>query len=256
MIHPTAIVDPKARLADDVEVGAYSIIGADVEIGSGSIIGPHVVIQGPTRIGTDNRIYQFASVGEACQDLKYNGEPTRLEIGDRNTIREYATLHRGTVQDQGMTRIGSDNLLMVSTHVAHDCVVGNHVILSNGASLAGHVTVEDHVILSGFTLVHQFCRIGQHAFAGMGSGVNRDVPPFTLVSGNPAQPHGINSEGLKRRGFEPETIRAIKNAYKTLYLNGRKLDDAIAAIASTAGGDAALESLVSFLENSQRSIVR
>ncbi|KHF26148.1 acyl-ACP--UDP-N-acetylglucosamine O-acyltransferase [Solemya velum gill symbiont] len=256
MIHPTAIVDPQARLADDVEVGAYSIIGADVEIGSGSVIGPHVVIHGPTRIGTDNRIYQFASVGEACQDLKYKGEPTRLEIGDRNTIREYATLHRGTTQDQGLTRVGSDNLLMVSTHVAHDCLVGDHVILSNGASLAGHVTVEDHVILSGFTLVHQFCRIGQHAFAGMGSGVNRDVPPCTLVSGNPAQPHGINSEGLKRRGFEPETIRAIKNAYKILYLSGRKLDDAIKEIASTANGIAALESFVSFLENSQRSIVR
>ena len=256
MIHETAIIDPRAQLADDVEVGPYSVIGADVVIGSGTVIGPHVVIQGPTTIGSDNRIYQFASVGEACQDLKYKGEPTRLEIGDRNTIREYATLHRGTVQDEGYTRIGNDNLLMVSTHVAHDCVIGDHVILSNGASLAGHVHVGDQAILSGFTLVHQFCRIGAHAFTGMGCGVTKDVPPYTLVSGNPASPYGINSEGMRRRGFANETIRAIKNAYKTLYLSGEKLDAAIVQIESTAGGMPELEMFVDFLRHSNRSIVR
>lgn len=257
MIHPTAVIDPLAIIAEDVEIGAYSVIGADVTIAAGCVIGPHVVIQGPTTLGRDNRIYQFASVGEACQDLKYSGEATRLEIGDRNTIREFVTLHRGTVQDTGVTRIGNDNLLMVSTHVAHDCMIGNHVILSNGASLAGHVRVDDHAILSGFTLVHQFCHIGAHAFSGMGSAIAKDVPPYTLVSGNPAVPHGINTEGLKRRGFSNETIRAIKNAYKKLYLSSERLEHAIDAIAdSNTGGLAEIDSFVAFLRNSKRSIVR
>lgn len=256
MIHPTAVIDQHAVIHDSVSIGPYSVIGADVEIGAGTVVGPHVVIQGPTRIGRDNRIFQFASVGEACQDLKFQGEATRLEIGDRNVIREYATLHRGTVQDQGVTRIGNDNLLMVSTHVAHDCVIGDHVIMSNGASLAGHVQVGDHAILGGFTLVHQFCRIGAHAFTGMGTAVAKDIPPYVLVSGNPASPHGINAEGLKRRGFSDASIRAIKQAYKTLYLNSNRLEEALVVLESQAAEHAALQLLVRFLKESSRSIVR
>ncbi len=256
MIHPTAVIDRNATLHESVAVGPYSVIGPDVEIDAGTVIGPHVVIQGPCRIGKDNRIYQFASVGEACQDLKYQGEPTRLEIGDRNVIREYATLHRGTVQDKGLTRIGNDNLLMVATHVAHDCVIGDHVIMSNSASLAGHVQVGDHAILSGFTLVHQFCRIGAHAFTGMGTAVAKDIPPYVLVSGNPASPHGINSEGLKRRGFSAEAIRALKQAYKTLYLSGNRFEEALAELARAAAEQDAVLPLVSFLKDSTRSIVR
>jgi len=256
MIHPTAVIDRNATLHESVAVGPYSVIGPDVEIDAGTVIGPHVVIQGPCRIGKDNRIYQFASVGEACQDLKYQGEPTRLEIGDRNVIREYATLHRGTVQDKGLTRIGNDNLLMVATHVAHDCVIGDHVIMSNSASLAGHVQVGDHAILSGFTLVHQFCRIGAHAFTGMGTAVAKDIPPYVLVSGNPASPHGINSEGLKRRGFSAEAIRALKQAYKTLYLSGSRFEEALVALERVAAEQDAVLPLVSFLKDSTRSIVR
>jgi len=256
MIHPTAVIDQHAVLHATVSVGAYTVIGAGVEIDAGTVIGPHVVIQGPTRIGKDNRLYQFASVGEACQDLKYQGEPTRLEIGDRNVIREYATLHRGTVQDQGVTRVGNDNLLMIATHVAHDCVIGNNVILSNSASLAGHVQVGDHAILGGFTLVHQFCRIGAHAFTGMATAVAKDIPPYVLVSGNPASPHGINNEGLKRRGFSADAIRAIKQAYKTLYLSGSRLEEALATLDQAAEEQDALLPLVSFLKDSTRSIVR
>jgi UDP-N-acetylglucosamine acyltransferase len=255
-IHPTAIVDPKARLADGVSVGAYSIIGAGVEIGADTWIGPHVVIQGPARIGRDNRIYQFASLGEAPQDKKYQGEPTRLEIGDRNIIREYVTMNRGTPTGGGITRIGSDGLFMAYVHVAHDCQIGDKVIFSNNASLAGHVHVEDWVILSGFTLVHQFCSIGAHAFTGMGSAIAKDVPPYLMVSGNPAEPHGINKEGLKRRGFSPEQIRNLRNAYKVLYRAGLSLEEAKTELHKMAETSPEIAPFAAFMDNAKRSIIR
>lgn len=255
-IHPTAIIDPGARLGDGVSVGAYSIIGADVEVGDNTWIGPHVVINGPTRIGRDNRIYQFASLGEAPQDKKYKGEPTRLEIGDRNVIREAATINRGTVGGGGVTRVGSDNWLMAYIHIAHDCQVGSNTIFSNNASLAGHVVIGDWVILSGFTLVHQFCSIGDHAFTGMGSAIAKDVPPYLMISGNPAQPHGVNSEGLKRRGFSPESIRQLRNAYRVLYRSGLSLDEAKGELERLAEDQAELRIFVEFLGNSRRSVIR
>lgn len=256
-IHPTAIVDARARLGENVTIGAYTIIGADVEIGDGTWIGPHVVINGPTRIGCDNRIFQFASLGEMPQDKKYGGEATRLEIGDRNTIREFCTFNRGTVQDAGVTRIGNDNWIMAYVHLAHDCQVGNHTIFANNAQLAGHVHVGDWAILGGFTAVHQFVRIGAHSMTGMGTFLLQDLPPYVMASGNPAAPHGINSEGLRRRGFAPETIAAIKRAYKTVYRSGLKLDEALAALtAEVQGGNAALAPLVEFLAMPGRGIVR
>ena len=256
MIHQTAIIDPAASIAEDVEIGPYSIIGADVEIGAGCWIGPHVVIKGPTQIGRDNRIFQFASIGEQPQDLKYAGQPTRLEIGDRNTIREYVTLNRGTVEDTGVTSIGSDNLLMAYVHVAHDCRVGNHVILANSASLAGHVHVGDHAILGGFTLVHQFSRIGEHCFTSMGSAVNRDVPPYVVVSGNYAKPNGINKEGLKRRGFSPEAIRAIVNAYKLMVRSHKPREEALKEVAPMVDKFPEVKIFVDFINASERGIVR
>lgn len=256
MIHPTAVIDSDAVLEEGVEVGPYAVIGAKVHIGKGTTIGPHAVIQGPTTIGQDNQIFQFTSIGEIPQDLKFDGEETRLEIGDRNRIREYVTIHRGTIQDAGVTRIGNDNLLMVSTHVAHDCIIGNHVIMSNGASLAGHVCVQDYAILGGFTLVHQFCTIGAQSFSGMGSGIAKDVPPYVLVSGNPAVPHGINSEGLKRRGVDQDGIRAIKQAYKLLYSSGLRLAEASEQIAELAEEHAEVKIMADFLASSRRSIIR
>ncbi|MFN4148522.1 MAG: acyl-ACP--UDP-N-acetylglucosamine O-acyltransferase [Rhodocyclaceae bacterium] len=256
-IHPSALVDPTAQLGENVTIGAYTIIGAEVEIGDGTWIGPHVVIDGPTKIGRDNRIYQFSSLGEAPQDKKYAGEPTRLEIGDRNTIREFCTFNRGTVQDAGVTRIGNDNWIMAYVHIAHDCQIGNHTIFANNAQLAGHVHVGDWAILGGYTGVHQFVRIGAHCITGMGSILLQDVPPYVTVGGNPAAPHGINSEGLRRRGFAPETIAAIKRAYKTLYRSGLKLDEAVAAIAAEA--QAAIPELVplaDFLAAPGRGIIR
>lgn len=255
-IHPTAIVDPSARLADGVSIGAYSIIGADVEIGANTVIGPHVVIQGPTRLGRDNHVCQFASLGEAPQDKKYQGEPTRLEIGDRNIIREFVTMNRGTPTGGGITRIGNDGLYMAYVHVAHDCRIGDKVIFSNNASLAGHVHVEDWVILSGFTLVHQFCSIGAHAFTGMGSAISKDVPPYLMVSGNPAEPHGINKEGLKRRGFLPEQIRSLRNAYKVLYRSGLSLEEAKSELAKMAEASPELVPFTQFMNNAKRSIIR
>jgi UDP-N-acetylglucosamine acyltransferase len=255
-IHSTAQVDPAARIAPDVEIGAFCVIGPEVEIGPGTVIGTHVSIEGVTRIGRDNRIHSFSSIGGAPQDKKYRDEPTRLELGDRNTIREFCTINRGTVQDVGVTRIGHDNWIMAYVHVAHDCAVGNHIIFANAASLAGHVKVDDYVILGGFTLVHQFCQIGAHAFTSMGSIINRDVPPYVTVAGNFAEPKGINSEGLKRRGFSPDRIMAIKRGYKTLYKSGLGLAEARAQLANAVPQAPDIALLLEFIDRSERSLIR
>jgi UDP-N-acetylglucosamine acyltransferase len=255
-IHPTALIDPGARLAPGVEVGPYTVIGAEVEIGPGTRIGPHAVLRGPTRIGRDNRIFQFASVGEDPQDMKYGGEPTRLEIGDRNRIREYVTIHRGTVQDHSVTSIGSDNLFMAYTHVAHDCRIGDHVIMANAASLGGHVEIQDWAILGGFTIVHQFCRIGAHSFCAMGSVLTKDLPTYVTVGGHPALPHGINSEGLRRRGFSEQAIAAIKRAYRALYLGNLKLDEALERLRELAATVPEVAPLADFVAERNRGIVR
>ncbi|HEX5787799.1 MAG TPA: acyl-ACP--UDP-N-acetylglucosamine O-acyltransferase [Woeseiaceae bacterium] len=255
-VHPTAIVADTARLAADVEVGPYSVIGDGVEIGSGTTVAAHVVINGPTVIGRDNRFYQFCSVGDDPQDKKYAGEKTRLVIGDCNTVREYCTLSRGTVQDAGETRIGSNNWIMAYVHVAHDCVIGDNCILANNATLAGHVRLGDWVILGGFTGIHQFCRIGAHAFLGMFSVVSQDVPAYVTMSGHPAAPKGINSEGLKRRGFAPEQVRNIKNAYRIVFRQGRKLADAIAEIARLAPAQPELDVFLESLRSSERGVAR
>ncbi len=256
MKDPTAIIDADAVLADDVVVGPYAVIGPDVEIDSGTTIGPHSLLRGPTRIGKSNKIFQFTSIGEVPQDKKYAEEVTKLEIGDRNVIREYCTMHRGTVQDQSVTRVGSDGLFMAYTHVAHDCVIGNHVIMANGASLAGHVCLEDHVILGGFTLVHQFTKIGRYSFSAMGSVISRDVPPYVMVGGRPTKPYGINNVGLERSGFSVESIRDIRMAYKTLYKSGLKMDEAIQRLREMAQEESAIQPLVDFLECSERGIIR
>jgi UDP-N-acetylglucosamine acyltransferase len=256
LIHPSALVDPGAELDSSVEVGPFAVIGAGVQIDAGTRIGPHAVLRGPMQIGRDNRIFQFASVGEDPQDKKYSGEPTRLEMGDRNQVREFATLHRGTAQDQGVTCIGDDNLFMAYTHVAHDCRIGHQVILANAASLGGHVEIRDWAILGGFTIVHQFCRIGAHAFCAMGSVLTRDVPPYVTVGGHPAEPHGINSEGLRRRGFSPEAIRAIKRAYRALYMANLKLDEARAQIAEIAADTPELQPLLDFITATGRGLAR
>lgn len=256
MIHPTAVIDPKAIIADDVTIGPYTVIQGEVTIGAGCTIEPHVVIQGPTTIGENNHFYQFCSIGAAPQDKKYNNEPTKLIIGDGNTFRENVTVNRGTVQDLGETRIGDDNWIMAGVHIAHDCIVGNHCILANATALAGHVTVNDWAILGGYSLVHQFCHIGEHSFCGMGSVINQDVPNFVVVSGNLAIPRGINLEGLKRRGFTAEQINVIKKAYRTLYRAGNKLSIAIESLESFNDEAGTLDSLISFLQNSERGIVR
>ena len=256
MIHPSALVDPSARLGKDVSIGPFSVIGANVEIGDGTRIGPHVVIDGPTRIGRENHIYAFAALGGDPQDKKFHGERSELVIGDRNTIREFVTFNRGTADDAGITKIGDDNWLMAYVHIAHDCVVGNKTIFANASSLAGHVTVEDYVILGGFTLVHQFCKIGAHAFTSMGSVINRDVPPFVTVAGKYAEPHGINSEGLKRRGFGKERILSIKRAYRTLYKSGLPLAEARAQLAEAAKDAPDVKLMLDFIDKSERSLVR
>lgn len=256
LIHPTAIVDSKAELADDVEVGAYSIIGPDVKVDSGTSIGPHVVLKGPTRIGKDNQIFQFASVGEACQDKKYKGEPTELEIGDRNTIREFVTMQRGTVQDRGKTTIGSDNLFMAYVHVGHDCVVGSNTTFANSATLAGHVTVGDGAILGGFTGVHQFCQIGPFSMAGMYSAINKDVPAFVMVQGNMATAHGMNYEGMKRRGYSKALIQQLRHAYKTVYRSGLTLEHAIEELDAFENQSDELQLFIQTLKNSKRGITR
>ena len=255
-IHPTAIVHPGAKLGADVEIGAYSLIGEHVEIGAGTRIGPHVVINGHTRLGEGNRVFQFCSLGEEPQDKKYAGEPTRLEIGDHNVIREFCTFNTGTVQDVGVTRLGSHNWIMAYVHIAHDCQVGNHTIFANNATLAGHVHIDDHAILGGFTGVHQFCRVGTHVITGIASVVRQDIPPFLMVAGNPLAPHGVNSEGLKRRGFSSEALAGLKRAYKTLYKSGLTLAEAQAAIAAEAETLPELKPLADFLATSGRGIVR
>ena len=255
MIHPTAIIDSSARIGKNVEIGPYTIVGADVEVGDNCVIGPHVVLRGPTVLGKNNRIFQFASVGEDCQDKKYNGEPTRLVIGDNNIIRECVTIHRGTVQDQGLTQIGSDNLLMAYVHVAHDCMVGDNVILANNTTLAGHVHVGDWAILGGFTGVHQFCHIGAHAFTAVNSVVVQDVPPYIMAQGHNAAPRTINAEGLKRRGFQPNQILNIKRAFKLLYRQGLTVEEAVQKMREL-DADTELTPLIQFVLSSQRGIIR
>lgn len=256
MIHPTAIVEQGARIGANVQIGPYSIIGPNVEIGDNTIIGPHVIIKGHTRIGRDNHIFQFCSLGEVPQDKKYAGEPTRLEIGDRNTIREFCTFNLGTVQDRGVTSIGDDNWVMANCHIAHDCCVGNKTIFANGASLAGHVIVDDWVIFGGYTGVHQFCRIGAHVITAASSLVLQDVPPYLMAAGNTAQPYGIHVEGLKRRGFTSESITELKRAYRTLYKSGLLLEEAKGKLAEQAKTQPDVQLMVDFLEVSKRGIIR
>lgn len=256
MIHPTAEIDPDARVADGVDVGAWSIIGAGVEIGEDTRIGSHVVISGPTRIGKDNRIFQFNSIGDVPQDKKYSGEVSRLEIGDGNLIREFCTFNRGTDGGGGVTRIGSDNWIMAYVHVAHDCQVGSGTTMANGTTLAGHVVAGDHVTFGAFTVVHQFCAIGDHSFSAMGSVIFKDVPPFVTVAGNSARPHGLNTEGLKRRGFDAETLRELRRAYKAIYKQGLTVEQAIAAMKETAAAVPEVALLRNFVAASSRGIVR
>jgi UDP-N-acetylglucosamine acyltransferase len=255
-VHPTAIVASDAELASDVEIGAYSIVGGQVVIGAGSSIGPHVVIAARTRMGARNRVFQFASIGEIPQDRKYDGQATSTAIGDDNVIREFVTIHAGTAQDRGVTTIGNGNWLLAYCHVAHDCVVGNSTTFSNNAQLAGHVVVDDFAVLGGFVGVHQFCRVGAHAFLAAGSIVLQDVPPYVTVAGYPAKPHGTNNEGLRRRGFTSDDLTAIKRAYKTLYRESLTLDEARARIAADARTTPVLVPLAAFLDTAGRGIVR
>ena len=256
MIHPTAIIHSGARLGAGVSVGAYSIIDEHVEIGDNTRIGPHVVITGNTKIGCDNRIFQFCSLGEIPQNKKYAGEPTRLEIGDRNTIREYCTFNLGTVQDAGVTRMGDDNWIMAYVHVAHDCQVGNRTTFANNAQLAGHVHVDDWAILGGYTGVHQFCRVGAHTMTAVGTVVLQDVPPYVMAAGNTATPFGINAEGLKRRGFSPEALMALKRAYRTLYKSGLMLEEARSKLEEEVKTHPEIQPILEFLAVSKRGIIR
>ena len=256
MISPQAIVAAGARIAPDVEIGPFSIIGADVVIGARTVIAPHVMINGHTTIGEDNKIFQFASIGEAPQDKKYQDEPTRLEIGDRNVIREYCTMSRGTINDEGVTRVGSDNLFMAYTHVAHDCTIGNNTIMVNMAMIAGHVQLDDWAILSGAVIVHQFVKIGAHAFVAHHGACVKDVPPYVMAVGDPAVPHSINSEGLKRRGFTAEQIRNLKNAYRILYRSDLPLAVAVEQLTELAPTQPELNPLVQFIADSERSLIR
>jgi UDP-N-acetylglucosamine acyltransferase len=256
LIDARAVVDPAAKIDASVHIGPYSIIGPQVEIGRGTRIEPHVVIKGPTVIGTDNHIFQFASIGDDPQDKKYMGEPTRLVIGDRNTIREYVTLNRGTVQDTGVTTIGSDNWIMAYCHVAHDCVVGNNTIFANNASIAGHVRVGDYAILGGFTAVHQFCRIGAHSLCSMFSYVTKDVPAYVTIQGRPAEPRGINAEGLKRRGFTADQIRNIREAYRVVYRQELKLDEAIAELTPLVAEQPEIKPFLDSLRDGSRGLAR
>ena len=256
MIHETAIIHPGAQLGANVSIGPYSIIGENVQIGDGTTVAAHVVINGHTSIGRDNQIFQFSSIGEIPQDKKYAGEPTRLEIGDRNIIREFCTFNLGTVQDVGVTRVGNDNWIMAYVHLAHDCQVGNHTIFANNASLAGHVHIGDYVILGGFTGVHQFCKIGAHVMTGISSVVFKDIPPYVMAAGQPAAPHGMNNEGLKRRGFSPEALSGLKRAYKILYREGLSFSDAQAKLVELAVEVPEVALISDFLAQSERGIIR
>ena len=256
MIDERAVVAPEARVHDGAYIGPYAVIGADVEIAGGCRVESHVVIKGPTTIGADNHIFQFSSIGDDPQDKKYQGERTELIIGERNTIREYCTINRGTVQDQGVTRIGSDNWIMAYAHIAHDCVVGNHTIFANNASIAGHVHLEDYAILGGFTAVHQYCRLGESSLCSMFSYVTKDIPAYVVVSGRPALPRGINTEGLKRRGYSAAAIRAIRQGYRTVYRQGLNLEDAIETLRAQVDAQPELDLFVSSLAHGSRGLIR
>lgn len=256
MIHETAIIDPNARIGNNVSIGAYSIVGADVEIGDDCILNSHVVVKGPTVIGSGNKFFQFTSIGEDCQDLKYDGEPTRLEIGNNNVFRECVTVHRGTVQDAGLTKIGSHNLFMASAHAAHDCMIGDHNIFANNATLAGHVHIGDWVILGGMVGIHQFCHVGSHSFCGAGSIIVKDVPPYVMVGGDKVTPHGINSEGLRRRGYSKKDILEIRRAYKVLYRNGNTTEQALEEMNEMSKETDAIKLMADFVANSPRGIIR
>ncbi len=256
-IHPSAIIDPSAELADDIEIGPYSVIGKNVQIDSGNKIAAHVVINGPTTIAKDNTFFQFGSIGEAPQDKKYQGEATRLEIGNNNVIREFTTLNRGTIQDRGITSIGNNNLIMAYVHIAHDCALSDDIILANNVALAGHVNIHSHAILGGFSLVHQFCTIGSFAFTAMNSVISKDIPPYIMVSGHMAKPYGLNTEGLKRRGFSADIIKSVRQAYKALYRSNLTLDDAITEINELATNCVELMPMIEFLQNNvNRGIIR
>jgi len=254
--HETAIISPDASIADDVEIGAYSIIGPNVSIGDGSRIGPHVVLKGKTTIGENNRFFQFCSIGEQPQDKKYDGEETELIIGNNNTVREFCTFNTGTSQGRGVTRIGNDNWIMAYVHIAHDCLIGNNVIMANNATLGGHVTIGDHAILSGFAGVHQFVEIGAHAFVSFASFVNQSIPPYVIVSGEKAKAKGVNTEGLKRRGFSPEQVQNVRRAYRTLYRSGLSLEDALEKLSAMTEEAGEIAPLVEFLNHVERSIIR
>jgi UDP-N-acetylglucosamine acyltransferase len=256
MIDPRAVISPQAHIAADVDIGPFTVIGADVEIGAGTWIGPHVVINGPTRIGGANKVYQFASLGDAPQDKKYKGEPTRLEIGDRNVFRESVTVNRGTTHDEGVTRIGNDNLLMAYSHVAHDCRLGDQIVMANCSTLGGHVEVGDWTIMGGLSAVHQFAKLGAHCFIAHNAAVTRDVPPYVMAVGRPAVPHSVNSEGLKRRGFTPAQIQNIRRAYRVLYRSGLKLATALEELERAALTQEEIRPFVEFIKRSERSIVR
>jgi UDP-N-acetylglucosamine acyltransferase len=256
MIDPRAVISPQAQIAADVEIGPFSVIGADVVIGAGTWVGPHVVINGPTRIGVNNKIFQFASLGDAPQDKKYQGEPTRLEIGDRNVFRESVTVNRGTIHDQGVTRIGNDNLFMAYSHVAHDCLLGDQIVLANCAALGGHVEIGDWVTLGGLSAVHQYTKVGAYSFVAHSAAVTRDVPPYVMAVGRPAVPHSINTVGLQRRGFTPEQIQNIRRAYRLLYRSGLKLKAAVEELEKAAETQAEIRLFVEFIKRSERSIVR
>lgn len=256
MIDPRAVVSPQAELATDVEVGPFTLIGGQVRIGAGTRIASHVVIKGPTTIGADNQVFQFASIGDAPQDKKYQGEPTRLEIGERNVFREGTTINRGTTHDQGVTRIGNDNLFMAYTHVAHDCELGSHIIMANYAGLGGHVQMGDWVIMGGYAGIHQFAKVGAHAFIANNAAVTRDVPPYVMAVGQPAAPHSVNSEGLKRRGFTPEQISHIREAYRVLYRRDLPLADAVRELTTLGATQPEVKTFVDFIVASARSLIR
>ena len=256
MIHPQAVVDPRAEIDADVDIGPFTVIGPEVVIGAGTWIGPHAVIQGPTRIGRNNKVFQFASLGEVPQDLKFGGERTVLEIGDRNVFREYCTVHRGTAGGGGVTRIGNDNLFMAYVHIAHDCRIADHTVFANCASLAGHVEIGNHAVLGGFTGIHQFCRVGDHCMTGAATVAVQDIPPYVLAAGNGAQPYGINVTGLRRRGFSTEAIHMLKRAYKILYKSGLRLEEAITKIEELVPEHPELDVLARFLKVEGRGIIR